>query len=86
MLLLLFNKTIKPLNQYAKKIQKKSLFWGLLLTIFFTTFDKIFPKIFFSVTHKFLCEVLEKGTTHFEFIQQAIERNGSNIYREKLIM
>ena len=33
-MLLLFNKTIKPLNQLAKTIQKKSLFLGLLLMIF----------------------------------------------------
>ena len=47
--------------------------------------------IFFFVTHKFLwtpplCEVSEKGTTSFRFIQQAIDKNCSNIYREKLIM
>ena len=36
-MLLLFNKTIKSLNQFAKKIQKK----------FFIIFDKIFSQIFF---------------------------------------
>ena len=38
-MLLLFNKTIKQLNQLAKKF----LFFGLLLLIFFPNFDKIFP-------------------------------------------
>ena len=62
------------------------MFLGLLMTIFFTIFDKIFSvKCFCSVTHKFLwnlalCKVSEKGTTHFEFIQQAKDRNSSNIY------
>ena len=62
------------------------MFLGLLMTIFFTIFDKTFSvKCFCSVTHKFLwnlalCKVSEKGTTHFEFIQQAKHRSSSNIY------
>ena len=45
LLLLLLNKT---LNKFAKKVQKRSLFWGLLLMIFFIIFDKIFSPKFFS--------------------------------------
>ena len=65
-MLLLFNKTIKPLNQFAKKNPKE-------VTVFFI-FDKIFSQFFsYSVTHKFLrtlvlCKVSEKGKTHFGFI------------------
>ena len=33
-----------------------------------------------------LCKVSEKGKTCFGFIQETIDRNGSNIYRQKLIM
>ena len=68
LMLLLFNKTIKPLNHFAKEIRKKSLFLGLLLTVFFTIFGKIFSRIFFSIAHKFLWtlalrKVSEKGIT-----------------------
>lgn len=68
LMLLLFNKTIKPLNHFAKEIRKKSLFLGLLLTVFFTIFGKIFSWIFFSIAHKFLWtlalrKVSEKGIT-----------------------
>ena len=54
-------------------------------------FEKIFPPILFSVTHKFLwtlglCKVSGKGTKRFILIQHAIHRNSSNIYREKLKM
>ena len=66
-MLLLLNQTIKPLNQFAKEIQKKSLFLGLLLTIFFIVFNKIFSqKSFFWYN----C---------FGLIQQTIDRDGSNI-------
>ena len=53
-MLLLLNKTIKPLNQFAKKIQKKSLFFGAPADDFLYHLKKYFPKFFFSVTHKFL--------------------------------
>ena len=86
---LLLNKTIKLLNKFAKKF-KKSLFWGLLLTIFFTIFDKtLSQKKFFLLHTSFcepLCKVSVKGITRFRFIQQARDRDGSNIYREKLTM
>ena len=60
-MLLLFNKIVKPLNQFAKKnknknkkkIQKKSPFLGLLLTIFFAAFDKIFSQFFFLLHTSF---------------------------------
>ena len=51
-MLLLLNKTIKPLNQSAEKIQKKSVFEATADN-FLTIFDKIFS-LFFSVTHKSL--------------------------------
>ena len=31
-------------------------------------------------------ETIRKGATRLGFIQQAIDRNRSNIYREKLVM
>ena len=53
-MLLLFNKTIKPLNQFAKKSKASPCFWGYCWQFFFTIFDKIFFPIFLPVTHKFL--------------------------------
>ena len=77
-MLFLFNKTIKPLDQFAKKKKKKPKQVSLLGATddnFFSIFDKIFSPNFFSVTHKFswalhLCKVSEKGT-----------RDSNHIYR-----
>ena len=45
--MLLLNKTIKQLNQFAKKKkEKKSKSLGLLLTIFFTIFYLFWQNIF----------------------------------------
>ena len=92
-MLFLFNKTIKALDQFAKKkkIQKKSLFLGQLLTMFFTIFDKVFSQNYFFCYTQVLMnlalgKVSEKGTNHFGLIQQAIDRNSSNIHKEKLII
>ena len=58
-MLFLFNKTIKPLDQFAKKIKKKQKLkqvslLGATADDFFSPFlTKYFPLIFFSVTHKF---------------------------------
>ena len=94
-MLLLFNKTTKPLNQFAKKQKKsKRSVLGATADDFFYIFDNIFPHFFyffFSVTHKFLrtlalFKVSEKGTNRFGFIQGEIDINDRNNYREKLIM
>ena len=55
-MLFLFNKTIKPLDQFAKNKKKKPKQVSLLGATddnFFSIFDKIFSPNFFSVTHKF---------------------------------
>ena len=79
-MLLLFNKTIKPLNQFTKKIQKK----------FFIIFDKIFSQIFFLLHTGFyeswLYAKYQKKEQPFGIYSKAIDRNGSSIYREKLII
>ena len=93
-MLLLFNKTTKPLNQFAKKQKKfKRSVLGATADDFFYIFDNIFPHFFyfFSVTHKFLrtlalFKVSEKGTNRFGLIQGEIDINDRNNYREKLIM
>ena len=48
-MLLLLNKTIKPLNQSAEKIQKKSVFEATADN-FLTIFDKIFSHFFSCYT------------------------------------
>ena len=54
-MLLLFNKTIKPLNQLAKKNPKEVYVFGATAHDFFTIFDKIFSQnLFFCYTQVFI--------------------------------
>ena len=62
-MLLLFNKTIKPLNQFAKKNPKEACLF--LLMTFFTIFNKIFSQFFF-VTQVFM---------NLSFMQSIRKRN-----------
>ena len=90
-MLLLFNKTIKPLNQFPKKNPKEASLFGATVDNFLYQFWQNILPISFSVTHKFLwtldlSQISEKGTTRFGFIWQAVDKNGSEIYEEKFLM
>ena len=95
-MLLFFNKTTKPLKQFAKKKKKKKKIQksvlGATADDLFYIFDNIFSHffIFFSVTQFLrtlaLFKILEKGTNGFGFIQGEIDINDRNDYREKLMM
>ena len=92
-MLLLFIETIKPLNRFAtkKKNQNKSLFLGLLLTIFFTTLKKYFPKYLFYYAQVFMNPsfmqnirkrnnpfwIYSKGNRHIW--QQHLQRKAHNV-------
>ena len=86
---MLFNKTIKPLNQFAKKKKEVSVF-GATATIFFIIFEKIFSEFFCCYKQVFMnpsfMESIRKRATRFGFILQAIDVNFSQIYRKKLKM
>ena len=83
LMLLLLNKIIKPLNQFAekKKKSKRSIcFWGYCWQFSLSFLTKYFP--IFSISHKVLWTLAlckEKGTTRFGFILQANDTEGSNI-------
>ena len=67
-MLLLFNKTIKPLNQFAEKIKKSSVFGATVDDFLYHFWQNIFPKFLWNLA---LCKISEKGKTSFGFIQQA---------------
>ena len=84
---LVFNKTVKTLNQFAKKkkkqnksSKKKSVF-SANAEDFFTIFDKIFCHDFFSVSsyEPYL------SAKHQKKEQMILDSFDRNIYREKII-
>ena len=83
-MLLLFNKTIKPLNKFSKKNPKEASLFGVTVDNFLYQFWQNILPISFSVTYKFLwtldsSQILEKGTTRVGFIWQAVDKNGNEI-------
>ena len=75
-MLLLFNKTIKPLNHFVL---------GAIADSFLYHFsENIFQDFFFYCTQVFMNLSFTQSIRKRN--NQAIDRNGSNIHREKLIM
>ena len=75
-MLLLFNKTIKPLNHFVLGAIADSFlyhFWENIFQDFFFYCTQVFMNLSFT-------QSIRKRNN------QAIDRNGSNIHREKLIM
>ena len=85
--MLLFNKSIQPLNQFAKNIKESSCFCGYCWRYFYHFLTKYFLHFFFLLrTTSFESQPYAKYQKKKQAFLDLTNRNSNSIYKEKFIM